>query len=169
MQHDSSPAHTQGTTGNPRFQHVVSKDLAGNVIELPGGMSAERFVVLVAFEREQQHDIDGWVKGLQLDGGSTPWIELPVIDNPGVVGRWFIDNGMRRGIANHETWKHVVTLYTRKRDFLKQVGIASESSVYALVVDRDGRILKSVQGPVTDKGAEEINAALTRADAAAAR
>ena len=116
--------------------------------------------MLVAFQREQQHDVDGWVTGLHLDAGKIPWVELPVIDNPGAIARWFIDSGMRRGIPNRETWKHVITLYTSKKDFMKQAGLPTDASVYAIVVDREGRILVSVPGSFTPKGAEKIMATI---------
>ena len=148
-----------------RFPNTVSKDLTGTATKLPTELPGERSVVLVAFQREQQHDIDGWVAGLHLEDGKTPWVELPVIDNPGAIGRWFIDNGMRRGISNHETWKHVITLYINKKNFMRQVGLTTETVVHALVVDREGRILLSLPGAFTPKGAEQI-AAVMRGDTA---
>ena len=145
---------------NARFPHISSKDLAGRTVALPEGLPGERTVMLIAFTRDQQNDVNGWVVGLHLDSGKVPWLEVPVIDNPGAIGRWFIDSGMRRGIQNHDTWKHVVTLYTQKAEFKAEVGIKTESTVYAMVVDRRGTILLSVAGPYTARGAEAIQAAV---------
>lgn len=143
-----------------RFPALTSKDLAGHPVALPEGLPGERTLVLVAFVREQQTDIDGWVAGLNLGAGNIPWLELPVIDNPGAIGRWFIDNGMRRGIENHDTWKHVVTLYTQKAKFKASLGITTEATIYAMVVDRHGKVLARVAGPYTAQAAEAIKAAL---------
>ena len=159
--HDSSFKDSQRpANSSSRFPVLTSKDLAGNVVALPAGLPGERTVVLVAFLREQQKDIDGWVAGLNLKAGAIPWLEVPVINNPGFIGQWFIDNGMRRGIENHDTWKHVVTLYTRKAQFKSAIGVTSESTIYAMVVDRNGNILESIAGPYTAQGAAAIKGAL---------
>ena len=65
---------------------------------------------------------------------------------------------MRRGISNHDTWKHVVTLYTRKEDFKAAVGITDELMVYAMVVDRQGKIHISVPGVFTPQKAALLSA-----------
>lgn len=156
---DPSIKASQGPVGNnSRFPPLTSKDLAGRAVALPEGLPGEHTVLLIAFTREQQKDIDGWVAGLHLDDGKIPWLEVPVIDNPGAIGRWFIDSGMRRGIKNRDTWKHVVTLYTRKADLKNAIGVTTESTVYAMVVDRRGGILASVAGPYTAQGAAALNA-----------
>ena len=142
-----------------QFPTLTSRDLAGHTIALPDGLPGDRTVLLIAFAREQQKDIDGWVAGLHLDDGKIPWLEVPVIDNPGPLVRWFIDSGMRRGIQNHETWKHVVTLYIRKSEFKAAIGVTDESKVYAMVVDRHGKILVTVPGLYTPQGAATIQAA----------
>ncbi len=150
-----------GSVGaNLHFPRLISKDLAGKRIDLPGELPGERTVLLIAFVREQQHEIDGWVAGLHLNDGKLPWLELPVIDNPGPFVRWFIDNGMRRGIQDHAIWNHVVTLYTEKAAFTNAVGITSESTVYAMVVDRQGSILASIPGSFTPEGAARIQSAV---------
>lgn len=154
----ANPANSPA--GDSHFPRITSKDLAGRSITLPSELPGERTLLLIAFAREQQHDIDGWVAGLHLDNGKLPWLEVPVIDNPGVIGRWFIDNGMRRGIENHDTWKHVVTLYTGKAEVKAALGIATESTIYAMVVDRQGKIILSVPGSFTAHGAALLQAAL---------
>ncbi len=142
------------------FPVVNSSDLNGRALSLPKDLPGERTILIVAFQREQQADVDTWTTGLHLADGKTPWLELPVIDNPGVIGRWFIDTGMRRGIPSTSTRAHVVTVYTSKTEFKKAIGISSEATVYALVVDRQGTILTSIAGRFSEAGAETILAAI---------
>ena len=143
-----------------QFPSLTSKDLAGNSVDLPAGFPAERTILLVAFEREQQHDIDSWVEGLHLGEGKLPWLELPVIDNPGAIGRWFIDNGMRRGIKDHQVWAHVVTLYTKKAEFKSAMQIGSEKEIEVFVADRSGKVFERQVGPYSQDTGNRILAAL---------
>ena len=161
---DARTTAAQGPVVPFRFPTLTSKDLAGRTVALPEELPGDRTVLLIAFAREQQRDIDGWVAGLHLEDGKIPWLEVPVIDNPGAIGRWFIDSGMRRGIPNHDIWKHVVTLYTRKAEFKAAIGIKTESMVHAMVVDRRGDILVSVAGHYTAEGAEAVRASLLSGD-----
>ncbi len=142
------------------FPVLHSKDLNGRELQLPHDLPGARTIVLVAWQREQQTNLDGWSAGLQLSNGKLPWVELPVINDPGAIARWFINTGMRRGIKDHEVWQHVVTLYTSKAAFNAALGITSEKQVQALVVDRDGNVLAREIGDYTPEGAARLKAAL---------
>ena len=139
---------------------VTSKDLDGRVLTLPADLPGERTLVLIAFQREQQANIDSWTKGLGLEGSTLPWLELPVINDPGAFARWFIAGGMRRGIKDHGLWKHVVTLYTNKAAFKQALKLQSESEVYALVLDRQGQVLEQIAGDYSPAGAARLRTAL---------
>ena len=153
----SNAASSQAVAAFPAIQ---TKDLNGRELRLPQDLPGERTIVLVAFEREQQTNVDTWTAGLHLPNGKAAWLELPVIDDPGALARWFINGGMRRGIKDHQIWAHVVTLYTTKAKFNAALGIQSEKQVQALVVDRQGRILERVVGDYSEAGAARIQTAL---------
>ncbi len=135
---------------------VQAKDLNGRVLALPKDLPGERTIAIVAFQREQQPNVDTWTRGLKLLESSLPWLELPVIDDPGAVARWFIAGGMRRGIKDHALWQHVVTLYTRKADLNRALEITSEATVYVLVLDREGRVVERVSGDYSPAAAEQV-------------
>ena len=144
-----------------RLPVIASKDLNGRMLTLPADLPGERTLVLIAFQREQQANIDTWTRGLGLAGSNVPWLELPVIDDPGAFARWFINGGMRRGIKDHGLWQHVVTLYTSKAALTQALNLASEKDVYALVLDRQGRVLERVAGDFSQAGAARLRAALS--------
>lgn len=152
--------HAASSNTVAQFPSLTSKDLAGSRVDLPAGFPAERSILLVAFEREQQHDIDSWVEGLHLGKQKLPWLELPVINNPGAMARWFIDSGMRRGIKDRQVWAHVVTLYTKKADFKAAMQITSESTITVFVADRSGKMYARETGPYTQDAGNRILAAL---------
>jgi len=76
---------------------MSGKDLNGTPWTVPAGLPGDRTLVLVGFEESQQGAIDTWTKGLGLrvSSNSIPWFEMPVIENPSILMRWFINIGMR--------------------------------------------------------------------------
>ena len=149
-------------TPAPRFPTVNGKDLNGKPWKAPAGFPAERTLVILGFEQEQQAAIDTWTVGMALSkpGNTLPWIEMPVIDEPGMVMRWIIDTGMQRGIAGKDARSHVWTAYTDRRAFLSSCGIDSVNDIYVLVVTADGTILAIESGRHTDDAAARLLAVL---------
>jgi hypothetical protein len=125
---------------------VTAKDLNKKSITWPRDFTTDRTVLIIAFERDQQSMVDSWVKGLGLkENKSVSWYEAPVINNPGKLIRGFIDNGMRKGIPTPEARSHVVTLYVKKKEFMKAMQINDED-VHVLVVDRNGKVMTRSKG-----------------------
>jgi len=145
-----------------RFPEIRSKDLNGRAVTLPQDIPADRTVVILGWQRNQQGSIDGWVKALTTADAATPWIEVPVIDRSNPLFRMIVNSGMRRGIADHEIWAHVVTLYTDKRVFDQALAVTSEDKVQALVIDRSGTVHERIVGDYTPEGAIRIREALQK-------
>jgi hypothetical protein len=137
---------------------LSGRDLNGKVWTLPNGLTASRTLIFVAFEREQQAGIDSWTNGLGIRAATRelPWIEMPVIDNPGALGRWFIDHGMRGGIPDRATRGHVWTAYTDRDAFVHACALTGTNTVHTLVIDRKGVILDAESGGYTKAAGERI-------------
>jgi hypothetical protein len=124
---------------------MTAADLNGKALQLPRDMSGDPSVWVVAFDREHQSQVDrlfGLLDAAKPSMPSLQYWEVPVIENPGAIGRWFIDNGMRSGIPKKETRAKVVTLYVEDRaKWLKQVGIAGPEQTYAVLVGPSGQIV----------------------------
>jgi hypothetical protein len=142
---------------------IKAADLNKKPVSWPAGLPAARTILLIAFERKQQAQIDTWVAGLRLKAPGAPaWFEVPMIKDPGRFIRGFIDGGMRRGIPSPADRARVVTVYGDKKALLKSMGIASEAVVHAVVVERSGRITARVSGEYSPAGAAQIMAAVGR-------
>jgi hypothetical protein len=140
---------------------VKATNLNKQPVSWPAGLPAARTILLVAFDRKQQAQIDGWVAGMKLKApGSPAWFEVPLIKDPGGFIRGFIDGGMRRGIPNVEDRAHVVTLYGDKKKLMASMGLTSDAVVHVLIVERSGRIVERVSGCYSAAGAERIFRAL---------
>ncbi len=164
----SPPTAGEGTAGNaalppaqadstPRFPRVTGSNLEGRSFVLPADFDGEFNVVLVAFRREQQADVDGWMpflKELAARFDDVRVYELPTLNRSYRWMRSFIDGGMARGIPERAVREATITLYIDKTPFKRALGIGTEDSIVSYLVARDGRVLWRADGRFTpDAGA----------------
>jgi hypothetical protein len=142
---------------------IESTDLNKKTIVWPRDFTAERTLIFIAFSQSQQGNIDAWVNGMKLKAAGAPvWFEIPMISDPGSAGRWFINSGMRSGIPSKADRARVVTVYGNKAAMMKAMGLTSEKQIYAIVVDKTGKIIARASGNYTETGAAELMAALIK-------
>lgn len=132
-----------------RFPQLQASDLQKRSLNLPGDFEGSRNLLLVAFQREQQSQVDTWLREMkrfeEVDPGFR-YYELPTIQSPNRLLRWIIDTGMRRGIPDPKARARTITLYIEKAPFLKALGITDEKRIYCFLVDRTGQVLWRTEG-----------------------
>lgn len=147
-----------------RFPVVRGTNLEGRDFTLPRDLEGERNVVIVAFEREQQRDVDTWLPALGDLARTTPGLrvyELPTIATPYRLMRPIIDGGMRRGIPDRAVREATITLYLDTDDFRRALAIPDARDIHVLLVDRAGRILWRTAGRYDAAAMERLAAAST--------
>ncbi len=130
---------------------------------MPGGFAGDRNLLLIAFQREQQADIDTWLKRMPPVLAAHPsmrYYELPTIQKGYKMVRFFIDNGMRGGIPDKQQRARTITLYIDKEPFKKALEIQSESTVYAVLIDKAGKVLWRESGRANESKVQALEAAL---------
>ena len=134
--------------GGPyRFPRMQVKNLSDEIKTLPAEFPGERTLLLIAFQREQQDKLDDWSARLNLRNPEAPaWLELPVIDDPGTLLRWFVDVGMKNGIEDKSVRSRVFSVYTPRTEFIRHLGLPGTDQLHLVVVDRSGNILRQVSG-----------------------
>ena len=146
-----------------RFPTVTFDNLEGRSLTLPADFNGERNVVFVAFEMEQQRDVDTWAPWLKQTLPEFPgsdFYEIPTIKPMVAPMRWVINRGMRGGIPDRAVRERTVTLYIDKAPFKRSLGITTESVIQVLLVDRAGRVLWRTTGPYTAAKAAQLEQAL---------
>jgi hypothetical protein len=145
---------------------MTASDLNGRALKLPDDMVGEPAMWAVAFDRAHQSQVDrlfALFQKLQATKPNLVFWEVPVITNPGAIGRWFIDNGMRSGIPSRETRGRVVTLYVADREnWLKQMGVSGVDQTYVVMVGREGQVL-AVTAQSNINTMEDLSALITKA------
>jgi hypothetical protein len=151
-----------------QFPRVEGTNLEGRRFSLPADFESEYNVVLVAFRREQQADVDSWLPFLREQKLAERGIrvyELPTLNRSYRLMRGFIDGGMARGIPEKATREATITLYIDKSPFKKALAISSEDRIVTLIVARDGRVLWRGDGRFTPTIGAELAGALDAVDA----
>jgi hypothetical protein len=140
-----------------RMPRMKSADLNKKPVTWPDDLPLGKTLLIFGFDGDQQVNIDTWVGGLNLKSADAQsWYEVPLINDPGSVGRWFINNGMRSGIPSEADRSHVVTVYGDKASIMKRMGMVGEDNIHVFVVDQTGEIIGKVSGDYSLDSAKQI-------------
>ncbi|SRR5690348_4457825 len=145
------------------FPRVRGANLERRPFTLPEDFEGDRNLVLIAFKREQQFDIDTWIpvaRRLAREHKGFRYYELPTISRSVPLARWWLDGAMRAGIPDKTAREATITLYLDKTLFRQALDLASEDTIYALLVNRSGQILWRAEGTATDEKTRELQRAL---------
>jgi len=141
------------------FPEVKSSNLEGRTFQMPGDFEGDRNLLLIAFEREQQSQIDTWLREMKRFEEIDPhlhYYELPTISKLNGLTRWFINSGMRRGIPDKNARARTITLYIDKQPFNDALQIQSEKTIYAILIDRQGKVLWRAEGTFDESKGQSL-------------
>ena len=164
---------TPGTGQDPqdRFPEVAGRTLLGEDVALPADLPADRTLVVVAFQRGHQSQVDRWIDRAVAAGvpptprGQAAPLPVAVVEIPVLSSQWravrrFIDGGMTSGIGDPDVLARTITVYTDVSAFQRFLSIPGSDDVAALVVDRGGAILARGRGDPDDESWAVIAAGL---------
>jgi hypothetical protein len=123
------------------FPHLEVRDLEGRRRVLPDDLPGPWDLLVLAFRRGQQADVDRWGDLVRTAGiDHLDFWEVPVIGRAWGPARGWIDGGMARAIPDREVRIHTLTTYTDVRGVLSALGVHGTGQVVAvLVVDGTAR------------------------------
>ncbi len=150
----------------PRFPTVSGDNLNGRTFEVPSGLDAPFNVLLVAFYREQQADVDTWLdtaRSIAVDHANVEYYELPTINSGYALVRGWIDGGMRSGIPAFAGRERTITIYTDTEKFRSLAGISDPNQIWTGLVDREGRVVWSARGRATPEALADLRRAVRAA------
>ena len=141
------------------FPSVSFENLEGKTFDLPQDFKGELNLVLIAFQREQQSDIETWFAvgdSLEKEFENFAFYEIPTISKLNPLSRWFINTGMRAGINDEATRKRTITLYVDKESFKNSLNIVNEDSIHPMLVTPDGDVLWRTQGIMSADSKQDL-------------
>lgn len=144
---------TQAMTGqtNPnigtKFPEVTAESLAGTKVSIPDSAQGKVTLVVVAFLRENQSQLDSWLEPFIEKFGNREgfsFYEVPMISGGYRIMRFIIDGGMRGGIPKPKH-KHVVTMYGDVDKYTNALSLDRQYG-YAFLLDQEGIIRWQARG-----------------------
>jgi hypothetical protein len=142
-----------------RFPAVAGRALSGEVVRFPDDLAGAPALLLCAYRRGTQADVDRWAAFAARELSGLAAYELPIISSR--VWRplqGWIDGGMRGGVPPAQ-WARVVTVYedgTRARAF---VGDGGGWRTQVVLLDAAGVVAFHDAAGFTEEGAARLAAA----------
>jgi hypothetical protein len=153
--------HAMGTEiGRRRFPSLATRDLDGAEVALPDDLPGPWDLVVLAFRRRQQPDVDAWRAAIEVEWreGLGFW-EVPVIRRTWRPLRGWIDGGMAGAISRPDLHTHTLTAYTHVGAVLDALGTAGSRQVVAVLV-AGGIVRWQAAGPPDGERIAELRSAL---------
>ena len=143
-----------------KLPSVKGEALSRTAVRFPEDIAGAPAILMVAYRRGTQADVDRWTAFLQERAPRTVRYEVPTIAN--ILWRpmaGWIDSGMRGGVPQ-EAWSSVVTLYQdapKLRDFLGDYG---GTTTHVVLLDREGRVAWFNAGGFSERAGASLLEAL---------
>lgn len=148
--------------GEGVFPTVSGIDLEGNEHTLPRAFAGRLNIVAIAFEREHQEAVNGWIEVAESIMSEYPdvrFYEVPLIYELNIASRFWVNNGMRSGIDDPVSRERTITVYTDRERFTELLDMRTDR-IYLLLLDDNGSILWRTEGVAKDPTISELQAAL---------
>jgi len=138
--------------------------LNGRPAQLPEVAAGKVAFVAMGFTYKSRFAVEEFAKRFRGDFGKEPratFFEVPMIGGMAVMGKWFIDSGMRRGTPK-EDHEHVITVYGGAGEWKRRMGYQAEAAAYLLVLDPQGKVAWKYMGPFTEAAYRELAGQMKR-------
>jgi hypothetical protein len=145
------------------FPLIAAANLNGDKLRLPQDFGGKLNLVLVAFDRQQQADVETWLPAAKSLEGSHPQIryyELPVRPSGNALLQGLTEAIMRNGIPDSEMRGRTIPLYVDVPEFRRTLSISSDRSITVMLVDRAGAIKWRTDGVFTEVKKSRLTALL---------
>lgn len=139
--------------------------LDGTPVRFPESLLGKPALLLVAYRRGTQPDIDRWMAWVRVNAPDLTFYEVPAI--AGIAWRpmaGWIDQGMRGGVPQ-QNWSKVVTLYADAPVLKGFLGDSGGYRTHAVLVDATGRVVWFDARGFSEEGAASLAAALATLEA----
>lgn len=150
-----------------RFPEVAGRDIDGNDFVVPTDFSGDLNLVLMAFTREHQNDVNTWLPPARELESSRPGFrvyELPTLWEMNWFQRKQLDFWMSAGIKDPLARATTITLYTDLQAMQSALEIPDLDTIQVLLVDRDGQVVWRSEGTYSKAKFEDLAATLIHAE-----
>ena len=150
-----------------QFPVVAGRDIDGNDFVVPTDFAGDLNLVLMAFTREHQYDVNTWlphVRELESSRQGFRVYEVPTLWEMSWFQRKQLDFWMSTGIREPLARATTITLYTDLQDMQSALAITDFDTIQVLLVDRDGLVVWRSAGVFSQAKFESMAEVLMRAE-----
>ena len=138
--------------------------LTGRSAVLPEVASGRVALLLLGFTYDSRFEVEQWAKKFRAEFGKNPkvtFFEVPMIGGMAVMGKWFIDSGMRRGTPKADQ-ENVITVYGGTDIWKQRVGFQDPKAAYLVLIDPTGKVLWKYSGAFDEATYEKLSAIVAK-------
>jgi len=130
-----------------RLPAMHGEFLTGRTAVLPDVASGRIAILLLGFTYDARYAVEEWARHFALfkNDPRVTFYEIPMIDGLARLGKWFIDNGMRRGTPESD-YERVITVYGGTDPWKRLVDFRDPKAAYLILLDRDGSVVWNYSG-----------------------
>ena len=132
-----------------QFPAVAGPDIDGNDFVVPTDFAGDLNLVLMAFIREHQYDVNTWlphVRELESSRQGFRVYEVPTLWEMSWFRRKRLDFWMSAGIRDPLARATTITLYTDLQAMQSALAIPDFDTIQVLLVDQDGLVVWRSEG-----------------------
>jgi hypothetical protein len=127
---------------------------------LPGAAAGRVALLLFGFTYDSRFAVEPWANKFHLEyreNSRVTYFEVPMISGINVLGKWFINRGMRSGTPQ-EAQENVITVYGGVDPWKVRLGFSDPKAAYLVLLDQNGRVAWAHNGGFTDEAYYELSA-----------
>ena len=150
-----------------RFPEVAGRDIDGNDFVVPTDFAGDLNLVLMAFTREHQYDVNTWlphVRELESSRQGFRVYEVPTLWEMNWLQRKQLDFWMSTGIQDPLARATTITLYTDLQALQPALALPDFDTIQVLLVDRDGLVVWRSEGAFSKAKLEGLMETLIQTD-----
>jgi len=140
------------------FPSLKGELLSFQKFEIPKDCKGKVSLLIVAFKRGTQPQIDTWTKEILPLYDSNEeflFLEVPMISGMYSWMSSYIDNGMRSGIQK-KLHDNVLTYYGSLSDYYKYFGVDDKKTCYLFLLDKEGKVQLMKKGNANPESMKEL-------------
>jgi hypothetical protein len=134
--------------------------LSGKPGALPDLAVGRTTLIALGFSYDSRFQVERWAaefRSRYRSRSDVTLFEVPMMGSAARLGRWFIDNGMRKNTPP-ELQDSVMTVYGSNDDWKARVGFARPDDAYLVLIDAKGVVRWLAHGPVSDDRLQDLSA-----------
>ena len=145
------------TVINKVFPKLSAETLSKKAIEFPKDVKGKPTIIVIAFKREAQDQIDPWLAAIskKFKNKEINYYEIPMMSGGYKIISGIIDGGMRGGVprALHD---FVASYYGNLDNYISYLNIKKDKNCYLFLLDKNGIIKFKTESTINANKLQEL-------------